>query len=122
MNFGKAVLLEEHCDLLAASAVMADRDELLVRIELAEPRRHLAHRDVLRALDARGLPFPGLAHVEQQRFLPARVREPGGKLGWSNLFQNLNRGACSALTSGAITVSKRSLARQAPGTVVTTRR
>src|SRR5918999_2605565 len=98
MNFGKAVLLEEHCDLLAASAVMADRNHLLVRIELAEARRDLPHRDVLRPFNARGLPFPGLAHVEEHGLLAALVREPGGKLSRRDLIhQKRNRGGCSAL-------------------------
>src|SRR5258708_22617784 len=105
---------------------MADRDYFLVRIELAKACRYLAHRHELRALDAGLLVLPGLAHVEQQRLGAARVAEPGGQLRGRELFhaqaQNLKRGGCSALTSGAITVSKRSTLAQAPGAVQLTSR
>src|SRR5687768_7948860 len=122
MDFGKAVFLEEHRHLLAAAAVVADRDHGRVGIELTDARRHLAHRNVLRALDARLLPFPRLAHVEQHGLRAPCIGEPGGELGCGDLFQNRNLGACSALTSGAITVSKRSVLRHAPGRLAVTRR
>ena len=80
MYFGEAILLEKHRDLLAAPAVMADRDHFACIVELADTRRNLAHRDMRSAFDARGLPFPGLAHVEQQRLVPAAIGKPAGEL------------------------------------------
>src|SRR5688500_10773104 len=77
MYLGKAVLLEKHRHLLAAAAMMADRDHLAGVVELADARRHFPHRDVRRAFDARPFPVPRLAQVEQQRLFPAAIGKPG---------------------------------------------
>src|SRR5688572_515307 len=101
MNFGKAVFLEKHGHLLAAAAVMADRDHLASGVELAEPPRNLPHGNVARAFEARGLPFPRLAHVEQLRLFTARVGEPGRELPRSDLVHVRNGSATAARRSPA---------------------
>jgi len=73
MDFGKAVLLEKHRHLLAAPAMMADRHDFAPLVQLSHTRRYFAHGDMRRAFDARGLPFPRLAHVEQLRLFPAAI-------------------------------------------------
>src|SRR5678815_1470413 len=112
MYFLEAALLQEQRHLLAAPAVMADRDHFGLRIELAHARRDLAHRHEVRALDARLLVFPGLAHVQQHGLAAPGVGQPGRELGRCDLLhQNLKREGCSQLASAAITVSNRSTLR-----------
>src|SRR5688500_7214984 len=109
MHSCKSVLLEKYRHLQAAAAVVADRHHVPVPLELFDPAGHLAHRDVLRASDARGLPFPSLADVQQHGLLALRIGEPRGELGRADVVQKRNLGARSALTSGASNVSKRSV-------------
>src|SRR5688500_420459 len=117
------LLFEEQRHLHAAPAVMADRDHLACRVDLGDARRHLAHRKELRACNARPLVLPRLAHIEQHGLLAARVVQPLPQLGRHDLaHQKRNCGGRSALTSGAMTVSKRSALRQAPGALQMTRR
>src|SRR5687768_1194362 len=122
MNFCETVLLEEQRHLQAAAAVVADRHQVLVALELVDPTRHLAHRDELRAFDARGIPLPLLADVEEHGLLAARVGEPRRELGRADVFQKRNLGARSAFMSGASKVSKRSVLVQAPVSLAMTRR
>src|SRR5512145_572371 len=122
MHSCEAVFLEKHRHLQAAAAVVADRHHVPVSLELFDPAGHLAHRDVLRACDARGLPFPSLADVQQHGLLAPRIGEPRGELGRADVLQKRNLGACSALTSGASEVSNRSMLVQAPVSLALTRR
>src|SRR5947207_12937998 len=104
------VLLKEQRHLQAAAAVVADRDDRPRRVYLIEACGDLAHRHQLGAGDARSFELPGLAHVEKKRRLARGVGEPGGELRRMDLLhQKRKRGGCSALTSGASTVSKRSI-------------
>src|SRR5688572_22325855 len=118
-----SVLLEKEAHLHAARAMVADRHDRRLRIELAGARGHLAHRHVHRVRDRADLHFPGLAHVEQDRALAPCIVEPDLELRRRKLLhQKRNRGRCSALTRGSITVSKRSTAWNAPGSVQVTSR
>src|SRR3954468_24746113 len=58
-------------------------------IDFADTLRYLAHRYELRAFDARPLELPWLAHVEEERLFPARVREPRRELRGADLLHRL---------------------------------
>jgi hypothetical protein len=112
MDARKTLLFQKQANLQAAPAVVADHHDVVVRLELAEPTWHLLHRHVRRALDAGGLELPRLAHVEQNRLRATFVGEPRGQVRRRDLphrAQKRNRDGCSALTSGAMTVSNRSV-------------
>src|SRR6266850_1762413 len=112
MDARKTLLFQKQANLDAASAVVADHHDVVVRLELADARGQLLHRHVRRALDARRLKLPRLAHVEQEWLRATFVGEPRRQVRRRDLLhraQKRNRGGCSALTSGAMTVSNRSV-------------
>ena len=86
MYFFETCLFQEDRHLLAAAAVVTDRDDIPFRIELLMAGRDFAHRDEMRARDARSFELPGLAHVEQQRFLAPSVGEACSQILRADLF------------------------------------
>src|ERR1700733_12493710 len=66
LSLFKSLLPQPHGHIHRANAVMANHYNRVVGIEfLVRPRRHIAHGHQLRAIDARRLKLPGLAHIEQ---------------------------------------------------------
>jgi len=82
----EAARLEEHRDLGAARAMVADADDLRFVVELLAACGDLRHRDRDAAGDVGGLDFPRLAHVEEHGGRARGVGEPFGEGGGGQIL------------------------------------
>ncbi len=86
LDGAKALALEEHRDLHAATAMVANHHNIAVGIDLFAAHRYQMHGDVLGACQLAQLQLPRLAYIKQNRFGPCIVGQPGGKLLYANLL------------------------------------
>jgi hypothetical protein len=65
LHAAKTPVLKEHCHLKAARAVMANDNDVLIRIQFVTTYRHEMHGNVLGAFKVAKLEFPRFAHIKQ---------------------------------------------------------
>jgi hypothetical protein len=110
MRVGVTVLRQPVRRVQAAAAVVTDQHQRAVGRQLAQTRGQLTEWNGQRSFDPAMRVFPGFAHVDDDRRRSRGVRAPRGELGRSDLRnQNLNRDGAAAFSSGATTVSNRSV-------------